>query len=123
MIDKETMQELKQVNVSKDAEKTKERIRDLWKPLSKEKRQDILDRADLKKVTVERAYTNGSVQAKLIVAFSEVLEIDPLFLTGQADEQRAYDDTLVVDFLKGLGYTGVKKTPPAKRTAKKVFSP
>ena len=120
MIDKATMQELKRVNVSKDADKTKDRIKALWKPLAKDKRQAILDRADLKEVTVARAYTNGSVQAKLIVAFSEVTEVDPLYLTGELDEQRPYDESLVVDFLKNLGYSGVKKASGAKKTKRTV---
>jgi hypothetical protein len=105
MLDRESMSKLKKSNISKDAEKTKERVRAAWKPLKKDIRNEILEYADLKQVTVERAYTNGGVSAKLVAAFSQILRIDPLYLTGQSDDQRQYREPMIIKFLTDLGYT------------------
>jgi hypothetical protein len=120
MIDKETMQGLKQVNVSQDAEKTMSRVRDIWKPLPKDKRDMVLEKAELKKVTIERAYHKGNIQARLVVALSEVLEIDPLFITGQSDEQRPFSEALVLQFLKDLGYLDAKATRGKRKYQRKA---
>jgi hypothetical protein len=119
MLSTETIKLLKQVNISKNADKTKERIRAVWKPLEKSKRAEILETSGLKQVTVERAYTNGTVQAKLVVAFSQVLGIDPLYITGRSDTQRPYDEANLIEFLGELGYNNLKKaTGPAPAPAK-----
>jgi len=108
MIDKETMITLKQLNVSVDADKTRERMRKIWKELPKSKRDEILRISDLSRSTADRVYKNGKIQAKMVVALSYVLKIDPLYITGRSDEQREFDESLIVDFLKKLGYSGVR---------------
>jgi hypothetical protein len=128
MLDRESMNKLKKSNISKDAEKTKERVRAVWKSLKKDVRNEILEYSDLKQVTVERAYTNGGISAKLVAAFSQILRIDPLFLTGQSDEQRQYREPMIIKFLTDLGYTKLnsiadpdKKKPPKKQTKEKAL--
>jgi len=134
MLDKKIFESLKRVNVSKSPEKTKERIRELWAKLPKEKREKILSLADVNKVTVERAYKTGSVQLKVVVAMSQILQIDPLYITGETDDIRPYDDSLVVTFLNDLGYKEIKnkrkytksvkaEKPPAKEATKAIVSP
>jgi hypothetical protein len=119
MISKESLELLKQKNVSKNAEKTKTRVHSLWKPLDKARRNQILDTADIKTNTIARAYTKGTIQARLVVAFSEILEVDPLYIIGESDEQRPFDETLVIKFLNGLGYTGIKTASAGKKKKEK----
>jgi hypothetical protein len=114
MIDKSIMESLKQVNVSNDAEKTKERVSALWKELPKGQREQILAISGLSKLTTERACNDGRIQARLAVAFAYVLEADPFYITGRSDEQQVFEDALVIKFLKELGYTGVKTSKPGR---------
>jgi hypothetical protein len=115
MLKPEFFNKLKQTNVSQNAEKTMERLRAVWKPLVKGKRDEILALADIKQSTVERAYKTGNVSAKVIAAMAQVLSIDPLYLVGGNDEERAYDDALVIQFLKDLKYDVGKDDAIKKR--------
>jgi hypothetical protein len=120
MLDRETIINLKNVNASKDAEKTKERIRAAWVDLSKDRRDEILALADLSKITVERAYKSGSASIRLIAAFSQVLSINPYYLIGQTDKPEPYEDEQNIQLLTELGYGNLIKTSGvrAKRTKK-----
>ncbi|MCL1884639.1 MAG: hypothetical protein FWF81_12920 [Defluviitaleaceae bacterium] len=104
MLKAEFIQALKQVNVSENAEKTKERLRAIWSPLPKPKREEILELADLTKFAIERAYKTGKASTKIIVAVSQVVGVDPYYLAGKSDEQRPFDDALLVQFLTDLKY-------------------
>ena len=77
---------LKQSNISKDGDKTKARVKPLWRAANKDQREAILSTADVKDVSVRRAYVTGSISAKLVAAISRTLNVNPYFLTGQADE-------------------------------------
>jgi len=83
--------------------------------LDKAKRDEILLFAGLVKSAVERAYSTGNISAKIVVAVSQVVEVDPLYLSGISDEQRPYDDDFVVNFLADLGYDISKRDVMKKR--------
>jgi len=104
MLKSEVIKKLKQNNVSKNAEKTIERLKSIWKPLATPERDEILSLTGLVKSAIERAYKTGNASAKIIAAVSQVVEVDPLYLAGISDEQRPYNDDLVVSFLTELGY-------------------
>lgn len=110
--------ELKQNNVSKSAEKTMKRLRAIWQPLATPKREEILSLVGLKKTAIERAYKMGNVSAKIVVAVSQVLDIDPFYIAGFSDEERPFDDALVVEFLTELGYEIGKGDVTKKRKTK-----
>lgn len=104
MLKAEFIKELKQTSVSENAEKTKERLRVLWSPLASEKREEILAFTGLNKSAIQRAYKTGSASAKIIAAVSQVLGVDPYYIAGKSDEQRPFDDALLIQFLKELNY-------------------
>ena len=120
MFDAARIQELKQVNVSTDAEKTKQRATEVWKSASKEDQATILNLADVARSTVQRAYKTGNMSAKLIVPFSQTLDIDPFYLTGQADERGVCTEDALRSFLSGLGYQNL---PPKRRRRRKEVLP
>lgn len=115
MLKPEFIKELKQTNVSKNAGKTKERLRSIWKSLDMPKREEILSSAGLVKSSIARSYKTGNISAKITAAVAQVAEIDPLYLTGVSDEQRPYADELVVNFLTGLNYEIGKRDIVKKR--------
>lgn len=106
------------MNISKTPEKTMERIREAWRPLDSAKRNEILTLADMKKVSVERAYKTGGASAKVVVAIAQVLDIDPLYLIGDSDNQGSFDNDRVIKMLTELGYNVDKSDIARKRTVK-----
>jgi hypothetical protein len=104
MLKPEYIKELKQTNVSESPEKTMERLKAVWKPLSGPKREEILSLSGLVKASIERAYKTGNVSAKILTAVGQVLSLDPYYLAGKSDEQRPFDDALLIQFLTELGY-------------------
>lgn len=110
MLKAETISKLSPRNIVHDPVKSKERFGVAWRKLEGSKRNEIMALCGLKKTTIERAYSSGSVSAKITAAFSQVLELDPLYLIGASDEQREFTDKMLVDFLTDLGFKiGVKE--------------
>jgi hypothetical protein len=104
MLKPELIQSLKKSNISKNAEKTKERVRAVWAPLVRTKRNAVLALADMKQVTVQRAYKFGGISARVALAMAQILDIDPRWLTGETDEKGVYDVEQVIKYLKKQGY-------------------
>ncbi|MCL2855834.1 MAG: hypothetical protein FWE21_09495 [Defluviitaleaceae bacterium] len=111
MIKAEFIKKMKQSNVSKDAEKTIARLKEVWKGLSKAQREQVLDFSGVTKFAIERSYKVGALSAKVVVAIAQVAEIYPQYLTGESDEKTVSGDltAIVTDFLKELGYKVGKK--------------
>jgi len=111
MIKAEFIQTLKQTDISKDGEKTALRLKDTWRNLSKQQREEVLGFSGLKKPSVERAYTKGTVSAKIAISMAQVANVNPLFLTGEVDDASLFGNTtdILTKFLKDLGYKPTKK--------------
>ena len=104
MLSYEIISKVKQVDIGGNAEKTKQRVREVWSSAEKDQRNAILELANIKKYTVERSYKNGNISAKLASALALVLEIDPYYLAGRTDDPQIFSEELVVAFLKEFGY-------------------
>ncbi|MCL2363468.1 MAG: hypothetical protein FWC71_02265 [Defluviitaleaceae bacterium] len=112
------IQKLKQSNISTTPEKTTERVRSIWRPLSRNTRNDILTLADVKKPSIERAYKTGNISAKIVVSMSQVLELDPRYILGTSDEQRPFNSDLLIEFLKEHNYDVSKRNLTTTRKRK-----
>ena len=124
MLNNMIIQELKQSNISIDPEKTKQRTSQEWKAAGREAQGQILELSGLKRTTVYRVFSTGSISAKLAVAMAQSLDIDPYYLTGQADERGSFDFEALKDMLNGLGYAKLlekqaKEEKKLQRQAKK----
>ena len=114
MITEELIRQLKQVDVSKDAEKTKQRASEAWKAASKEEEDVILALTGLARSSVQRAYKTGSISAKIVTVFAQTLNLDPFYLTGEADERGACSEELLRSFLIDRGYEKLLPETQAK---------
>jgi hypothetical protein len=112
------IQKLKQSNISTTSEKTGQRVRSIWRPLPKATRYAILDLADIKKPSIERAYKTGNISAKILVSMSQVLQLDPLYILGTLDEARPFDSELLIELLKELNYDVSKRNLTTTRKRK-----
>lgn len=119
MLNKDLIQKLKQTNISKDSEKTKERVRAVWKAFKSERKKEILALAGITKAAVYRVFRLGAVSAKLVIPIAAAADVDPCYLTGASDESGKYSDELAVKLLTELGYSkilsGYEKKPRKPR--------
>jgi hypothetical protein len=120
VITESLVRQLKQVNISKDAEKTKSRTSEAWKAASKDAQTAIIELTGLAKSSVQRAYKTGSISAKLVVAVAQTLNLNPFYLTGEADEQGACSEDLLRSFLISYGYEKLLPDPPVKKRGRRT---
>ncbi|MDR2687890.1 MAG: hypothetical protein LBB75_09060 [Oscillospiraceae bacterium] len=104
MITSVLIQQLKQSNISKDGPKTGARVQEIWKAATAAQKQAVCELSGSAKATVYRIFKTGGISAKLAMALSQVLNLDPRYLTGEADDQGAYAEADVTKFLSRLGY-------------------
>ena len=115
------VQTLKRTNISKDAEKTAQRAKALWKSLKLVQRDAIKELAGVSSQSVYKVYNDGGISIKLAIAFAQILGISPYYLTGEVDEPGEYSDELVRDLLLQCGYQKfvaeleLPEAKPAKR--------
>ena len=118
MLEGTLIQKLKQSNVSVDADKTKERTESSWKSLSRKDKQQVLSLAGVSPATIYRIYNTGNISAKLAVPLAQVLDVNPAYLTGAADEQGTGDDDTVRAFLTEHGYEKLLAGQKPRRSRK-----
>ena len=132
MLSAKVIQSLKRNNVSGNGELTMERTKDVLKGANRKQKNEIDALAGVKRVSINRVYTTGSISAKVAIAIAQVLNVDPLYLTGEADERGECSDKTLNSFLITKGYTDVSvetrkkpgpkpkdKAAPKKDTASK----
>jgi len=117
MINKKTLESLKQIDVSKDKELTKIRVKETWQGLDQAARKEVLDLADITINAVARSYKRGNITPRLAAAFALALNVNPHYLTGEAETTEGYSEELLAEFMNGK--TNAKKKP-AKTAVKKV---
>lgn len=122
MINKKALENLKQIDVSKNSEKTKTRIKTIWQKLDTAGRQEVLELADITKYAVTRSYAKGNITPRMAAAFSITQKINPLYLTGESDSEDGYSDELANDFIesKAGNIKSGKKTRSVKQSIKQT---
>ncbi len=123
MLTSDMIKALKQVNVSTDGALTKERTKEVLKSASREQKRQIDALAGLKRASINRVYTTGSISAKIAVAVAYVLGVDPNYLTGEADKRGECTNELIAAFLAAKGYKDVAEKaakPPRKPRQKRA---
>lgn len=109
LLSKEQIKTLKQVDVSKNAEKTKERVAQDFKNATKEEKAAIVELTNQAISAVYRVFKTGAVNARIIVALSQVLNIEPWYYTGEIEERKPLDEAQLGQFLKVHGYDELLK--------------
>ena len=115
MITTAQLKSLKQNDISADAEKTKARAEQLWKAQKNATKNDLVAFAGCSPATVHRIYKTGSIHIKLALAFGQVLNVNPYYLTGEADEPGEFTEALLLQILEQHGYKQLAEeiAPPA----------
>ncbi len=123
MLTSDMIKTLKQVNISVDSELTKHRTKGVLKAASREQKRQIDAFAGLKRASINRVYTTGSISVKIAVAVAHVLNINPYYLTGEVSEPGECSDELLAEFLAAKGYKDIAEKaakPPRKPRQKRT---
>ena len=105
MYSKELYNKLKQTNISQNAKKTRERVRDVLGSLDRQQKQEVFNISDLKKATLERSCRLGNLSVTLATALAEISRVDPYYLAAQSDEkQEDISDAVIESFLIDHNY-------------------
>lgn len=125
MFKPEFVRKLKKNNISTNAKKTMERVKEVWRSLNSAERVEVLTFADIKKISVERAYKTGGISAKIAIALAQMLDIDPRYFTGEVNEKGNFDSAVAAKILHDLGYDTGKAdiTKGKKAEAKPAKAP
>jgi transcriptional regulator with XRE-family HTH domain len=89
----------KRTNISVNAELTKQRVDDLFRHAKIKQKQEVRSLADISTQTVSNVYRNGSISIKMAIALSQVLDVNPFYLTGEADERGVFSEEAIRDLL------------------------
>ena len=109
MLTPENIQKIKRINVSANGELTKKRTKEVLKAASNAEKRAIDALTGLKRVSLNRVYTTGSISAKIAVAIAQKMNIDPAYLTGEADERGTCTSERMAAFLEAKGYADIAK--------------
>ena len=90
MFDKEFISKLGKKSISRNPALTKERVNAVWTKANKEKKQSVLDLADVPASTAYRVRSTGIITVKMTIAFSQIFNLDPYYLIGAAPENAGY---------------------------------
>lgn len=121
MFDETFIQKLKQSNISVDSKKTKERVKEIWKSATPKEKENIEKLAGVAKTTFQRVYKVGAISAKLAVPMSQILDVDPFYLTGEADGRGECTEELLKRFLAGHGYERLlSESSPVEKTKRRA---
>jgi len=120
MLTSENLSTLKQVNISIDPEKTSARTEQLWKSQKSATKNDLVAFAGCKPTTIHRIYKTCSIHIKLALAFAPTLNINPYYLTGEADEPGEFTFAVLLQLLEQHGYKKLAEelAPPAEEAPK-----
>lgn len=104
MLTAEQMKLLKKVNVSKDVEKTKVRIKEDFKSLSNKTKAAIVELSGLSRHSFYNAFDSGAATPKVILSLAQILDVSPYYYMGAVDEKGSCSDDVLAQFLKDHGY-------------------
>ena len=123
LLTQEQLKKLKKSNVSKDAEKTKERVNLDFKGASRDEKKAAIALTGQRATTFYRVYNMGIIGARVVLALSQTLNVSPFYYTGETDERGPADDTVIRQFLEDLGYKALLKelneAPPKRKYTRK----
>ncbi len=129
MFDNAILTQLKQVDVSVNKDKTKERVEALWKGSSLSERKAFLKNNSIKDSNVYRIRTVGAIMPKMALYLAKQFNHNPMYLSGDIDDNTGWSDDALKTFLENKGYSMPAVLPsgkpkrPYKRRAKHKDTP
>ena len=105
MITKTMLNTIKRVDVSKDKERTKERVTALLSSLATEKKKEIKNEYGISDAILARIKREGNISVKVAAVLSLVTAVDPFYLTAESDDNSVVaDEARIREFLIANNY-------------------
>jgi len=106
MLTAEQIQEskLKRSNISVNSDKTKLRFEEIFKPAKIKDKQAVRELAGVTSQVAHNIYNTGNISIKMVIAVSQTLNVNPFYLTGEADEPGEFSDEALRKLLMQHGY-------------------
>lgn len=120
MLSVEKIQSLKRVNISKNADLTKERVGKIWHEAPRELKTDILALSGVSQASIYRIPREGAISARIALSMAQIVNIDPQYLTGEIDEKGEYTTQNAKSFLLAHGYERLTNKRTYKKREKKA---
>ncbi len=105
MLSKELATQLKRINVSVDTEKTKSRVKKIWKSLSRAQKNEVFDFTGVAKATLYRVSNTGIITLKLLLPIAYAADVDPYYLMGATEEAGSFTDEQMIRLLQERKYS------------------
>ena len=105
MLSAEQIQGLKRTNISVSSDKTKLRFEEIFKPAKIKQKQAVRELAGVTSQVAHNIYNTGNISIKMVLAVSQVLNVNPFYLTGEADEPGEFSGEALRDLLLKHGYS------------------
>jgi len=122
MITKAMIQEIKQLNVSKDPSLTQERMRALWKSMTDQMKTQLTDYG-FTESSVTRSCSKGNISVKLAAALGIITGCDPYYLTAEVGENTVtVDENRIRQFIGEHGYEKVLNNGAAPEPKKRKYT-
>jgi len=109
MLSAEQIQEakFKRSNVSADSAKTKQRVEELVRHTKVANKTAIRKLAGVSAQVFHNIYSTGNISIKMVIAISQTLNVNPFYLTGDADEPGEFSDEALRELLMKHKYQAV----------------
>ncbi|GHV32843.1 hypothetical protein FACS18949_05130 [Clostridia bacterium] len=126
MLKSEFIKQLKQSNVSHDAKKTQERIKEVYGAASGEGKRLVVELSGQTRNTIYRVERTGNVSAKLLLPIAQIGNVSPFWLAGDTDDRGSFDIETVKSFLQSRKYkklaAELTEAAPAVKKEKRKYT-
>ena len=95
MFTSEIISKMKQSNISVDGEKTKLRFKEIWTSAKASEKKEVAALAGVSINSIYRVYNTGSISAKITVALALTMNVNPFYLTGEAEDVGECSEELI----------------------------
>lgn len=113
----------KNLSVSKNPDLTKERVQADYKAAKREQKKAILALSGQAQNSIYRVFSTGSINARIVMAMAQTLNVEPRYYTGEVDEKQPADEGKMLQFLEDHGYADLVKelnqAPPKRKYNRK----
>ncbi|GHV05734.1 hypothetical protein FACS1894217_03110 [Clostridia bacterium] len=101
----EIIAQLKKVNISRDEDKTRDRLRDTFSNAKNAQKSAAEQLSGLKRTAIYRAMKTGNASARVVFSVAQVMDVSPNWLTGTSDERGHFKMAECKLLLDELGYS------------------
>ncbi|MCL2754424.1 MAG: hypothetical protein FWD35_01745 [Oscillospiraceae bacterium] len=119
MVSAEKFKALKQVSISKDPEKSKVRIAQVFKNTTKSQKEEIKELTGFSNFNnYYNAGKSGVASPKIVVSLATITNVSAKYLTGETDEKGTCDAAEIAEIFANYSTTDSRRKSRAGKTAK-----